>query len=205
MKGRPSLRERQAGLTRTAILEAARTLFDERGYANTSVRVLAGEAGVAVQTVYAAFGSKAGVLLGLLDAMDRATVEPIATRLARAEDPREMVALAAALERHVRETGAGLLGLVAQAAATDPEVARVWEQGFQRHREGIARLCARLAEGGHLRDGLMSEEATATALALTSVEAYEELLRRRGWSHDRYEEWLAHELRHALLSPGGSR
>jgi hypothetical protein len=39
-----------------------RRQFAERGYADTPVRLLASIAGVALQTVYATYGSKAGVL-----------------------------------------------------------------------------------------------------------------------------------------------
>ena len=53
------LREQHAAVTRRAILQAARELFAEQGFANTTVKVLAERAGVAVQTIYATFGSKA--------------------------------------------------------------------------------------------------------------------------------------------------
>jgi AcrR family transcriptional regulator len=194
-----SLRQRQADVTRGAILEAALALFSASGYANTSIRRLAEEAGVAVQTIYATFGSKPGVLFALLDLLDQEKVEPIARRLMEATDPGEMLDLAAALERQVREAHGSLLRLVAQAAASDPEVAKVWERLFDRHRQGVAGLCQRLEKSGSLRRGLTVEEAMATALALTSVEAYEEVIHQRGWSYDRYEQWLASALRHALL------
>ena len=48
----PSLRERQAQLTRDEILKAARRLFADRGYTRTTVRDIAEAAGVSSQTVY---------------------------------------------------------------------------------------------------------------------------------------------------------
>lgn len=192
------LRQRHADVTRRAILDAARTLFAAQGYANTPIRQLAEQAGVAVQTIYATFGSKPGVVVGLLDLMDRETVGPIVRRLMAEDIPEEQLELVAALERQVREAGADVLRLVA-AAASDPEIAQVWREGYDRHRQGVARVCERLGRGGHLRKGLSVEEATATALALTSLEAYDEVIDRRGWSHDRYQKWLARSLRHALL------
>ena len=45
-----SLRDEQARVTRLRILDAARKLFIERGFAGTSIEVIAREAGVAVQT-----------------------------------------------------------------------------------------------------------------------------------------------------------
>jgi AcrR family transcriptional regulator len=193
------LRQRHAELTRRAILDTARRLFTEDGYATTPIRKLAEQAGVAVPTIYATFGSKPGVLMGLLDLMDTELVEPIAQRLMQADDPGDMLDLMSALERQGREAGADVLRLVMQAAASEPEVARVLEEGFDRHRDGVARVCERLDKGGHLRRGLTLQDATATALALTSMEVYDEVVRHQGWSHDQYQNWLARTLRHALL------
>ncbi|HEU4426082.1 MAG TPA: helix-turn-helix domain-containing protein, partial [Pilimelia sp.] len=55
---RSPLREEQARRTRHAILDAARRLFGQRGYAGTTVAQIAAESGVAVDTVYAAAGPK---------------------------------------------------------------------------------------------------------------------------------------------------
>ena len=66
----PSLRERQAQLTRAEILKAARTLFAERGYSRTSVRDIAASAGVSAQTVYDSIGSKQAVVARLNDLID---------------------------------------------------------------------------------------------------------------------------------------
>src|SRR3954469_18835478 len=55
-------RREQAAATRRQILEAAERLFAERGYAATTMAAIAGEAGVAVKTVYLAFETKAGLL-----------------------------------------------------------------------------------------------------------------------------------------------
>src|SRR5260370_37856581 len=59
---RVPLRQRQALETRRAIAQAARSLFAERGYAATSIEVVAAEAGVAERTVYAIFGTKKAIL-----------------------------------------------------------------------------------------------------------------------------------------------
>ncbi len=56
-----------AEVTRRRIVAAARVLFARDGYGATTLRGIATEAGVAVQTVYAVYGSKAGTLAALLD------------------------------------------------------------------------------------------------------------------------------------------
>jgi AcrR family transcriptional regulator len=58
------LRERRSQLTREEILLTARRLFAERGYARTSVRDIAREAGVSPQTVYDSIGSKSELVAG---------------------------------------------------------------------------------------------------------------------------------------------
>ena len=62
------LRRRQADRTRAEILQAAARLFTEHGWAGTSMRAIAAEAGVAVETVYSSVGSKGTVLLAALQA-----------------------------------------------------------------------------------------------------------------------------------------
>ena len=71
--GRPyrsARREEQAEQTRLRIARAARDRFVERGWAGTSVRSVAVAAGVSEATVYAAYGSKAGLAVALVDNAD---------------------------------------------------------------------------------------------------------------------------------------
>lgn len=55
--------------TRSAILEAARALFLDRGYLPTSMDEVAATAGVSKQTVYAHFKTKETLFLELVDSM----------------------------------------------------------------------------------------------------------------------------------------
>src|SRR4051812_11859590 len=66
---RSSVRAEQATLTRQRILEAATTLFVERGYASTTIAVVADAADVSPETIYATLGGKRGLLEGVIDAM----------------------------------------------------------------------------------------------------------------------------------------
>ena len=68
-----SRRQRQAAQTRADILQAARRLFSERGYAATTIEAIAAEAEVAEATVYAGFGSKRGILLAFQQQMEENT------------------------------------------------------------------------------------------------------------------------------------
>src|SRR3954471_22225827 len=61
------LRQEQALATRTRILDAALTLFGSQGYGATSISAIAREAGVVAETIYATFGSKRGIIDGLVE------------------------------------------------------------------------------------------------------------------------------------------
>src|SRR3954453_13761006 len=58
-------RREQAAATRREILEAAQRLFEQQGYAATTMAAIAAEAGVALKTVYVVFETKSGVLRAL--------------------------------------------------------------------------------------------------------------------------------------------
>src|SRR3954471_13373825 len=60
------LRAEQAQRTRTAVLDAAGRCFLRAGYAATTMKDVAAEAGVSVQTVFGQ-GSKASLLLACVD------------------------------------------------------------------------------------------------------------------------------------------
>ena len=54
-------------LARTAVVDAARSLFVERGYGGTTVEAISDRADVPPATVYRLFTSKLGILKALLD------------------------------------------------------------------------------------------------------------------------------------------
>ena len=58
----PSLRQTQKEATRNRVIEAARELFDTQGYQGTTIREIAGHAGVSVGSVFTTFASKYDIL-----------------------------------------------------------------------------------------------------------------------------------------------
>jgi AcrR family transcriptional regulator len=198
---RPTLRARHAAVTRSAILDAARRLFAEQGYAATAVRPIAEEAGVAVQTLYTTFGSKQGLLLALVDTVrEQAESQALGDQIVRSDDPLEMVRLAARIRRRTLEFGGDVVATFREGAAGDPEVAAAYEEAHRRTREGIGRFCARLQGVGALRSGLTRKHAVDQVAAMFSAEIYEELTgHRSGWSPDEYERWLFERLSEILL------
>ena len=60
-------RAQQAQATRDALVDAATRLFTTRGWAATGMRDIASEAGVATETIYTHFASKAELLRAAAD------------------------------------------------------------------------------------------------------------------------------------------
>jgi AcrR family transcriptional regulator len=193
---RLTLRDEQAAVTRRRIGDAARRLFNERGYGATTLQAIAAEAGVAVQTVYAVYRSKAGILRSLRSAVashpEADELYEAAIRAASAADRLELFA------RSIRrrwEWGADVVRIYAEAASTDPALRQELGHVLSRRREGIGRLAATL-EGALRRD---VSDAASILDALTLPDVYAELVGVDGWTPDQYETWLARTLRDQLL------
>ena len=197
-------RLQHAAQTRAAVLEAATRLFGENGWAGTGMRDVAHAAGVAVETVYSNFGSKSDLLLAALDVAVVGDTQPIPL-VERPEfaglgrGPRAARARAAAkLVRGIHERTYKIGKALREGAVGDPELATRLTQGEERRRLNVdqgARLVAGRPISDTERDGLW---------AVLSMEVYQLLVERAGWSAARYEEWAAAAIGR-LLRPVGKR
>jgi AcrR family transcriptional regulator len=195
---RGTLREERAAATRRRIEDAARRLFIGKGYAATTIADIAGEAGVAVQTVYAVHASKAGVLAAL---RQRAVEQPEAEasyRSAMAEpDPaRRLLRFATSIRQRWQATG-DVVAIHNDAGNADPGVRAGVEDSLRRRRGGLTALAGALAPA--LRPGLELDDAAAILDALTMPEIYLELTGAHDWTPDAYEAWLGRALVRELL------
>ncbi|MFD1150418.1 TetR/AcrR family transcriptional regulator [Saccharothrix hoggarensis] len=190
------LKDRREALTLRTILTAARRLFGEDGYARTPIRTIAKEAGVAPQTIYAHFGSKAGVLAGLVDLMDEeAGLPELMAEAAGLTDPVDLLGLVARASRQVRERCGDIVAMLSSGAAVDPEIARSQAEGARRNRLGIEMVVDRIRAAGHQ----VAPRAADVAVALTTTGVHDSLVVDSGWSHDDYEAWLRRTLVAAVL------
>ncbi|MHB8960143.1 MAG: TetR/AcrR family transcriptional regulator [Candidatus Limnocylindrales bacterium] len=201
---RPSLRAEQAAVTRRRIADAARLLFVRHGYGATTLGAIADEAGVAVQTVYAVFRSKPGILRELRDAIvsltdaDECFREAVAA--AAAGDPGAALDTFARSIRIRWEVGADVVLVSREAMSTDIELRAEGNLPYERRRIGMRVLVDAVGPG--LRPGIEADEAIAVLDALTLPDVYVELVRGLGWSVDAYEAWLARSLRRMLVADG---
>ncbi len=189
-----SLRAERAGVTRRRIAETARMLFAVRGYGATTLQAIADEAGVAVQTVYAVYRSKPGILRALREsAVHQPEAGALYDAAIRESNPRRKIELFARSVRHRWEYGYDIVAVHEQAGRTDRSVSKEVEKVLAIRRNGIARLAQTF--------GSQFDRARATAIldALTVPEVYKELVEISGWTPDEYETWLARALRQQLL------
>jgi hypothetical protein len=108
-----SRRARQAAQTRRDILNAARKLFAEKGYAATSVAEVAAAAGASVQTIYDSVGSKAELVSGLNDLIDEeGGVPPLARRIPSETDPRALLDIAVSITHNICKRCGDIIGAV---------------------------------------------------------------------------------------------
>jgi AcrR family transcriptional regulator len=205
---RSTKRAEQVAQTRRDILATAGALFRERGYTGVSMPSIASEAGVAVETIYRAFGSKAGMFTAVVDAAvaggaSRAEVpveaRPAIRAIIEEPDPRRQVERYAATQPGIHRRAGPLLRVLADAAPTDPELGELWDSIETGRLHGQGRFVSMLAERGALRPGLSVEEGRDGLWTLTSLAVWDMLVTSRGWSVERYERWLADALIRFLL------
>ena len=206
---RSAVREHGARRTRQLIADAARRLFLQQGYAATSMAAVAREAGVSGQTVYNAFGSKASLLKHVYDVTLVGDDEPVpfaqrpeVLALHQLEDPVEFLHGYFAVGLVLLERLGPLVGVVmAGAAAGDADLVRHLETMASERLQGVTAVVRRLVELGPLREGVDEAEARDVIWSLNSVEVWQLLVRRRGWSGERYVTWLGRTAAEALLPP----
>jgi AcrR family transcriptional regulator len=180
-------------------------MFRDQGYTATTVSAIAAAAGVSVQTVYLACGSKRDLLRAAGRAAALQTAAPtspeqwratISAHLAEAtgEDPSPSVYLSAvaALFTDVAERTAPYRRLHQQAAAVEPEVGEDWE-AMQAERRRTMAFVAEGIPAPQRRPGLSDADLRDTVWALASPEMYD-LLTGAGRSRDQFEAWLASTL-----------
>jgi AcrR family transcriptional regulator len=206
--GSPEGRGRQARtrLARAAVVEAARTLFVERGYAVTTVEAISERSDVPPATVYRLFSSKLGILTALIDASVAGTEDsvplaeqPAARALLAATDPARQLAGFAAICREVNTRTAPLYRVLVGAAESDPDAAALLADRTRHRRAGQELIARSLARSGALRPTVREADAADIIHALMSPEVYQLLVADSGWQPERYERWLTQILIDQLL------
>jgi AcrR family transcriptional regulator len=201
-------RQARTRLARAAVVDAARALFLERGYAATTIEAISDKSDVPPATVYRLFSSKLGILKALLDLSitgdDQAVAlpdRPHVRALLADRDPRKQLSGLASLIRGIMSRAEPLHRILVSAAGSDLDAAALLAELTRQRQHGHAQIARSLARGGALRPELRERDADDIIDALTSPEVYRLLVCDRRWPPERYERWLAHILVDQLLVP----
>lgn len=201
----PQTRQKRVGdalrrETRNRILGAAEAEFTARGYAGTTVARLAATSGVSVQTLYLAWGSKRALLRGYMEhvlAGDAASPADAAARFA-GMTPGERLTELGSLVAEIAGRAATGWSLYRDAAAVDVEIAEDWNELQLLRRQLVARVFDEIPTSA-LANGLTLTDAIDSAWVIASPESYDLLVRRQGYSLDRFRQWMQNTLTASLL------
>jgi TetR/AcrR family transcriptional regulator, regulator of autoinduction and epiphytic fitness len=201
----PRRRER-ARATRQRIGESAQRLFSANGYAATTMDAIAQDAGVAVQTVYFTFHTKAAVLV---EAMKIAGGGPGATAEVMSRDwvhdvltaPSGGRRLALSVEHgtDIYRRLAPMYRAISAAASVDEQVDVAWKTLVETRRNGMRRITGLMAERGELRADLGPDRAADIMSSVHRPELYLAFTLDSGWSIQAYKAWTYATLAHQLL------
>ena len=199
-------RREKAALTRARIIESAQAEFLERGFHGATVAAVAKRAGVATQTVYFVFHTKADLISAVIDAavMGESDLPPELSDWWRAmeieTDPAEALRLFVRGAADAFERASAISLVLAAAALTDDELLIRHEQHERLRRTGFREVVQGLASKGRLRQGLDVDSATDVLLTVYGDATYHAFRSERGWTQDQVVDWLADALPRLLLA-----
>ena len=203
-----SSRQAAAQTTRRTILDSARLLFLENGYAGTTMPAIAKGSGVALDTIYATVGKKSVLFRLLVESAISGTDESIPAhnrdyvRTIRAEpDAALKLKIYAAALRHIQPRLAPLFLVLQAAVPLEPDLQTLWQEISQRRARNMGILAKGLAATGKLRKELSEAVAADIIWSMNSPEFYLLLVGQRGWSPEEFEHWLATAWIKLLLAP----
>jgi AcrR family transcriptional regulator len=199
-----AVREEQAAQTRARVVDAAARLFLRDGYARTTIKAIAADAGVAVDTVYATFGTKARVLTAVVD---RALVpqgdvpnvmeRPEALAVRDEPDQRRQLHLYAQDMVTVMGRVGPIFEIMRTASAVEPQMAAVFAEMNGYRLRNMRQVAEWVAARGPLR--VPVDRAAETIWAIASPDVTRMLREGRGWSEAEHAAWLEDTLVRLLL------
>jgi AcrR family transcriptional regulator len=193
-------------LARRAVVEAARTLFLERGYAATTIEAISDRSEVPQPTVYRLFSSKLGILEALLDTSIAGDDQPLSVSerpdvaaVFAERDARKLLAGFAGITTAINERTNDVYHVLVGAAGSDAAAAELLNEIRAQRDRGQGRVARALSRSKALKSGLRERDAADLIHALSAPELYRLLVGDRGWGVERYRQWLAATLAQQLI------
>lgn len=201
---RNTTRLREAGAasraeTRRLLLAAAAQEFTRVGYVAATVNRIAEGAGVTVQTLYLAWGSKRALLRAYLDSTLTPGATPSAKHYAaqlRPDTPAGTLAQIAELFCNIAQRSAIAWQAYRDGAAVDNAIAEEWQQ-LQTLRRGTFEELLSFIPDDELQPPRRA--AVDTAWALASPAVYEMMVGTAGYTLEQFQAWLTDNLQRAIL------
>ncbi len=191
-------RQQQAAATRRDVLQAAKVLFERHGYAATTMAAIADEAGVALKTVYLAFGTKSGLLRALWHLLLRGDADdaPVAERawyqqMIEERDAERQLRLNARNSRAAKQRIGGILEVIRAAATGDEEAQALWQRIETEYHANQHAVVESLHRKNALRPELDLDRAADILWTINHPSQWQLLVGIRGWSANEFEEWCA--------------
>ncbi len=203
---RSDLRAAQAQETRRSIVSAATRLFVEDGYGSTTINAVAEAAGVSRKTVFTAVGGKLDLLKLTLDwsvagddqavaLSDRAAIR----KLMDQPDSRGVLSGLVALLVAIGTRVAPLYVALEVAGSMDPAARDLVEESQRRRLDDAHKVVRRLRDLDALTTHITYQEAVDVVWLAMDPAIFDRLVRVRGWTSSRFEEWLVDTLCRQLL------
>ncbi|MEA3054579.1 MAG: hypothetical protein QOD30_11 [Actinomycetota bacterium] len=187
-------RREQAHATRSAIVRTARDLFIAQGYGRTTVAEVARAADVSVETIYAAFGNKGTLLHKAWDITVGGDDEDIVFHerpevLAIRNEPNlaKRLMLHATFSTRTAERIAPFQ-LMVHGASADPVAAAMLEEMDRQRLAGMTVMAAEAGRTGQLT--VSEDECRDVMWSMTDGMLWHRLVNVRGWTSERFAEWL---------------
>jgi AcrR family transcriptional regulator len=193
--------------TRQAIRAAAEALFLRNGYARTTMRGIAEQAGVSEKTMYLTYATKANLLREVIQVAARGDEAPETLaersewRAVMAGPLDEVFARFAALNAALMTRTAQIIALAESAAAVDPELAEHRARARATARADLHALAAELKRRGALAPGVSEQDAADTMYAISNdASVFLRLTTECGWNEARYADLIARTLKATLAA-----
>lgn len=203
-KPRPAVAAAPPQDTRHRILQVAWDRVAARGDTSLSLVDLALEAGVSRQTLYLLFGSRAGLLLAMVDYRDAQSA--VVPRLVHA---REAMTTRDAFEPYVRAWFEYLpqvfpvaRALAAAARLGDHDAQAAWDSRMKLLRGGFLQMTRALHDAGALRPGWTPAAAADWLFGMTHVDTWQHLVVDAHWKPKDVVDRIVATLRETLLVGG---
>lgn len=199
-------RRARADETRSAIVRAARDLFIERGYGRTTMADVARRSGVSVETIHKSVGPKAVLLQRAWDITvggdDQDIVfheRPEVLAIRNEPDLAQRLMLHAQLSTQTARRIAPFQLMVRAAAGADPTAAAMLDEMDRQRLAGISVMAAEAAKTGQLV--VPEDECRDIIWSTTDGMLWHRLVNERGWSNDRFAQWLGQTWVDHLVKP----